>query len=449
MLCFDPPEKAQKISYNSVHLAELFIATASLPADSGYCLAAARTEAAAAGSRAAAPSQEAPVPSSPQPAPGGSNAAEQSSPAAPHEQVQQQLPPATPADSVGTVGSRQLRDSGLMQRSPLSPETPRVALSQRIGQVVTTAVRAISATPARLLSSLGRQPAGAGHRNPPQGRRSVARALHLTSPARQSAPSFAQWSLGVVSNMASRMTGMAQATTPSRPPPEPPPETAPAPRQAPPTGAISSRRWDFSRGFLDNIVLSLSPGSVPPPLPLPAQPPPPQLPQPPLQPAQPPPELAQPLPVPVQPPPMPVQPPPAPAPVRPRIRSLKKLARRWPLSEYRDVRHAWLKNQATGRHFIGAMDSVCPHCNALHWLGERTQASTATNPEYQMCCARGKVAPHPLQPPPPYLIELLTRATPQAKNFRKETRKWNCVFQLASTGRAACLCCMCLFLPPI
>ena len=33
----------------------------------------------------------------------------------------------------------------------------------------------------------------------------------------------------------------------------------------------------------------------------------------------------------------------------------------------------------------------CPHCNALHWIEERTQKSTKRNPEFSMCCSEGTV----------------------------------------------------------
>ena len=72
--------------------------------------------------------------------------------------------------------------------------------------------------------------------------------------------------------------------------------------------------------------------------------------------------------------------------------------------EQRSVRHArevplsW--EDASRRLELSAMDTVCEHCGALHWLDERVHfAGSLRAPQFGMCCYKGKVSPPELPEP--------------------------------------------------
>jgi hypothetical protein len=45
---------------------------------------------------------------------------------------------------------------------------------------------------------------------------------------------------------------------------------------------------------------------------------------------------------------------------------------------------------------LGLMNIECIHCDALHWSDEHVSSSRIGRPEFQMCCAHGKVKLSPL-----------------------------------------------------
>ncbi|XP_032892394.1 RNA-binding protein 25-like [Amblyraja radiata] len=73
---------------------------------------------------------------------------------------------------------------------------------------------------------------------------------------------------------------------------------------------------------------------------------------------------------------------------------------------------------------VGEMTSVYPQCRAYHFSRETTN----------FCCMKGKVIIAPLKTLPNALINLYTGDTPQAHEFRKDIRQYNCLFQLTSFG---------------
>lgn len=104
----------------------------------------------------------------------------------------------TPPGQVGTIGDAQLQQKGLIQGSSPSAGPTRVAFSQRMGHAMSTALRAITATPARLMRSFDRRPAPPDWTSPasPRRGRPSARNLRLSgdpAPTDQAAPSFAEW----------------------------------------------------------------------------------------------------------------------------------------------------------------------------------------------------------------------------------------------------------------
>jgi hypothetical protein len=65
------------------------------------------------------------------------------------------------------------------------------------------------------------------------------------------------------------------------------------------------------------------------------------------------------------------------------------------------------------RHSLSAFDKVCESCGALHWIEERTDASSIARPQYSSCCERGIISLPSFEDPPEPLYSLL--AAPQSK----------------------------------
>jgi Helitron helicase-like domain at N-terminus len=95
------------------------------------------------------------------------------------------------------------------------------------------------------------------------------------------------------------------------------------------------------------------------------------------------------------------------------------------------------------------MDLECPVCGALHFKDERASGTNLRNPEFSLCCNRGKVELPYLRDPPTLLQRLLgsykdlpehrrfpvTRAQEtQGVAFRDEIRKYNSAMAFASLG---------------
>ena len=57
---------------------------------------------------------------------------------------------------------------------------------------------------------------------------------------------------------------------------------------------------------------------------------------------------------------------------------------------------------------LGPMNIGCPFCDALHWIDERVLSSRVGHPEFQTCCAHGKVKLSALQVPPAPLYDLFS-----------------------------------------
>ena len=140
-------------------------------------------------------------------------------------------------------------------------------------------------------------------------------------------------------------------------------------------------------------------------MPLPEQPPSPPLPQPAV------------LPLPDQPPPPPPDHQPAPTPKPPCWRwAFKPFDRNWPV------------------HYLGRMDVVCPNCQALHWIDEKIQKSRIEDPDFGMCCLRGKIKIPKLDDPPPELLNLLSGQDDISKKFHDHIRTYNNALAMTSLG---------------
>jgi hypothetical protein len=83
---------------------------------------------------------------------------------------------------------------------------------------------------------------------------------------------------------------------------------------------------------------------------------------------------------------------------------------------------------------LGAMNVRCPSCDALHWENESVSSSRVGHPEFQMCCAHGKVNLTPLRLPPAPLYDLFIGDTHEAKQFRTNIVQYNAALAFTSLG---------------
>ncbi|XP_059156649.1 uncharacterized protein LOC131941421 [Physella acuta] len=73
---------------------------------------------------------------------------------------------------------------------------------------------------------------------------------------------------------------------------------------------------------------------------------------------------------------------------------------------------------------VGHMDKICAHCRAYRLHGETAN----------FCCMSGKVNMANLPPLPHELQRLFSSDQPDAREFRKNIRQYNCLFQMTSFG---------------
>ena len=92
------------------------------------------------------------------------------------------------------------------------------------------------------------------------------------------------------------------------------------------------------------------------------------------------------------------------------------------LDNFQEFWHPHLHTNENGRLSIGKMDSRCRHCNALHWIGEKQSKFPSSNPQYTICCGKGKVRLPPTADPPQLICDLLTGQSPYSSNFRANLR---------------------------
>ena len=88
--------------------------------------------------------------------------------------------------------------------------------------------------------------------------------------------------------------------------------------------------------------------------------------------------------------------------------------------------------RAADSHDVGQMKIVCPHCQALHFGGEKIAGG-----ELMLCCKKGDVFLLLLQRLPQILLELFTDRTQLAASFRKKIRRYNSALAFTSmnTGK--------------
>ena len=85
-------------------------------------------------------------------------------------------------------------------------------------------------------------------------------------------------------------------------------------------------------------------------------------------------------------------------------------------------------------HDLARMNVQCPHCQALHWMDERVMSSSKSRPEFEMCCAHGKVSLPPLRMPPLPLANFFILQTREGNDFRKNIVQYNAALAFTSMG---------------
>ena len=85
---------------------------------------------------------------------------------------------------------------------------------------------------------------------------------------------------------------------------------------------------------------------------------------------------------------------------------------------------------------LGNMNILCSYCHALHWINEKVQASTISEPIFTICCLRGLVRLPALKPLPPSLHSLYyTDAnTVEGRHFKSLIRTYNSAIAFTSVN---------------
>ncbi|RMZ99231.1 ATP-dependent DNA helicase pif1, partial [Brachionus plicatilis] len=74
---------------------------------------------------------------------------------------------------------------------------------------------------------------------------------------------------------------------------------------------------------------------------------------------------------------------------------------------------------------------ICQYCSASTWIEEKSDG-TLSNPQFGICCAKGRVLLPTQNPPPEEIFELLTDNSTEAQDFRKNIRLYNKILSFTS-----------------
>lgn len=84
---------------------------------------------------------------------------------------------------------------------------------------------------------------------------------------------------------------------------------------------------------------------------------------------------------------------------------------------------------------MGDASSTCSYCNSIMWYEERVaKGRRSTNPEFSLCCMRGKVHLPMLKKPPQLLLNLLSNKDSRSRQFKENIRAYNSLFSFTSIG---------------
>ncbi|XP_057415202.1 uncharacterized protein LOC130710064 [Lotus japonicus] len=84
---------------------------------------------------------------------------------------------------------------------------------------------------------------------------------------------------------------------------------------------------------------------------------------------------------------------------------------------------------------LGDMNMTCQYCGAKLWHLERAEKSKSTlDPDFSICCSKGKISIPYLKDSPELLLKLLTHNEPRRRNFLDNIRSYNSMFAFTSIG---------------
>jgi hypothetical protein len=83
---------------------------------------------------------------------------------------------------------------------------------------------------------------------------------------------------------------------------------------------------------------------------------------------------------------------------------------------------------------LGPMNLVCSKCHAKHWEAEKLSNSRNGDPRFGTCCLDGKIVLPAVKVPPRPLLELFDGTSNHSAEFKKNIRRYNAAFALASLG---------------
>ena len=70
------------------------------------------------------------------------------------------------------------------------------------------------------------------------------------------------------------------------------------------------------------------------------------------------------------------------------------------------------------QHYLGPMNVLCSHCNALHFESEKLSSSTRALKRFGGCCLQGQINLPPFHQPPRELADLLFGISPLSASLR-------------------------------
>ena len=85
-------------------------------------------------------------------------------------------------------------------------------------------------------------------------------------------------------------------------------------------------------------------------------------------------------------------------------------------------------------HDLGDPTYPCGYCGALHWIGEKIKNTSSSNPEFGLCCSRGKIILPKLKQPPQLLRDLLENRHIKSRNYIENIRSYNMMYSFTSMG---------------
>ena len=84
---------------------------------------------------------------------------------------------------------------------------------------------------------------------------------------------------------------------------------------------------------------------------------------------------------------------------------------------------------------LGNPNSECGHCGAIMWYQERSRRNKKSeNPQFTLCCMKGKVELPRLSEPPRFLKDLFENRHHKSKPFLENIRAYNMMFSFTSMG---------------